>query len=314
MNPDANAILTLCSHLCVGEGIFPLEPTEYSDLVARLTQAKRSPKDLFDFSETDFFGLLGYDAEQTQRILRLLDRNAALSLELSNYRNMGIEAVTRADSEYPKLLKKKLGNSCPPIFYYAGDLGLTEKVCVGYVGSRNIMQDDLDFTVRSVRRTVALGHAVVSGGARGIDTAAGTEALLNGGNSQEYLADGMMTKLKKSDVIRNIQNGRLLLLSVAKPDAGFHVGMAMMRNRYIYAQSVGTVVVCSDEKKGGTWAGAVENLKNRWSATLCRDCPKPGNQALIRMGAVAVGDEWDGSISEAKKEPEFEQTSLFDLL
>lgn len=314
MNQDANAILTLCSHLCVGEGIRPLEPTEYSDLAARLTQVKRSPKDLFDFTEADFSELLGYDAEKTDRILRLLDRNAGLSLELSQYRNMGIEAVTRADGEYPKLLKKKLGNSCPPIFYYAGDLSLTERSFVGYVGSRNIAQDDLDFTVRAVRKTLALGHGVVSGGARGVDTAAGTEAMLCGGISIEYLSDGMMTKLKKSEVIRNVQEGRLLLLSVAKPDAGFHVGVAMMRNRYIYAQSVGTVVVRSDEKKGGTWTGATENLKKQWCTTLCRRCDYDGNRALIEMGAIPVGDDWDGTIPERQKPTEYLQTSLFDLL
>ena len=32
MNQDANAILALCSHLCVPEGVEPLEPREYSQL------------------------------------------------------------------------------------------------------------------------------------------------------------------------------------------------------------------------------------------------------------------------------------------
>ena len=38
-------------------------------------------------------------------------------------------------------------------------------------------------------------------------------------------------------------------MSVAKPDAAFHVGFAMMRNRYIYAQSEATVVVRADLTK-----------------------------------------------------------------
>lgn len=317
MTQDSNAILTLCSHICVGQGVRPLEPKEYSDLVMRLTQAGKTPKDLFHFSAEDFSAVLNFDAEQTARYMRLLDRNASLSFELGQYQNMGIEATTRADVRYPKVLKKKLLNACPPIFYYAGDLTLLERKFVGYVGSRTITQEDMDFTIRAVRKTVAVGYGVVSGGAKGIDTVSGTEALLNGGISVEFLSDSLLKKLKKSDVIRNIQQGRLLLMSVAKPDAGFNVGMAMMRNRYIYAQSAGTVIVRSDLNKGGTWTGANENLKNDWCTTLCWDHPYPGNQALIKNGAIPVSDDWNGVIPEpTKKLPAtetYEQASLFDM-
>jgi predicted Rossmann fold nucleotide-binding protein DprA/Smf involved in DNA uptake len=317
MTQDSNAILTLCSHICVGEGVRPLEPKEYSDLVKLLTQAGKTPKDLFDFSAQDFDMVLNFDEDQTARFMRLLDRNASLSFELGQYQNMGIETVTRADAKYPKMLKKKLGNSCPPIFYYSGDLSLLEQKFVGYVGARTIGQEDLDFTIHTVRKTVAMGYGVVSGGAKGIDTVAGTESLLNGGVSVEFLSDSLMKKLKKRDVIQNIQQGKVLLLSVAKPDAGFNVGLAMMRNRYIYAQSVGTVIVRSDLNKGGTWTGANENLKNNWCTTMCWDHPYPGNQALIKNGAFPISEDWNGGIPEQVGKPTaeetYEQASLFDI-
>jgi predicted Rossmann fold nucleotide-binding protein DprA/Smf involved in DNA uptake len=316
MHQDSNAIITLCSHICVGDGVSPLEPKEYSDLTQVLYHAGKTPKDLFDFLEEDFRTVLGCDLEQTRRFMRLLDRNASLNFEISQYRNMGIEIVTRADVGYPRALKKKLANQCPPLFYYAGELSLLDRKMIGYVGARTIAQEDLDFTVRTVRKTTALGYGVVSGGAKGIDTVAGTEALLGGGTSVEYLCDSMLKKLKKSDVIKNIQQGRLLLLSVSKPDAGFNVGMAMMRNRYIYAQSSSTVIVRSDLNKGGTWTGASENLKNGWCPALCWDHPYPGNQALIQNGALPITESWDGSIPECTvpsvKTESYEQTSLFD--
>ncbi len=317
MDQDSNAILTLCSHLCVGEGIRPLEPKEYDALAQVLNRAGKTPKDLFDFSPGDFAAVLGCDPEQTQRLTRLLDRSASLSFELGQYRNMGIEVMTRTDVTYPKKLKKTLVHGCPPVFYYAGDLSLLDGQFIGYVGARTITQEDLDFTVRTVRKTTSLGYGVVSGGAKGIDAVSGTEALLNNGFCVEYLSDSLLKKLKKSDTIKSIQQGKLLLISVSKPDAGFHVGVAMMRNRYIYAQSVGTVVVRSDLKKGGTWAGATENLKNRWCATLCWDHPYPGNQALIDMGAIPIGADWDGSIPAQTIRPAiaetYEQASLFDM-
>lgn len=317
MNQDSNAILTLCSHICVGEGVRPLEPKEYSNMAQILSQAGKSPKDLFDFSTDDFSAILGCGKEQTARLMRLLDRNASLSFELSQYQNVGIETITRADTKYPKILKKKLSHGCPPIFYYAGDLSLLDRKFVGYVGARTVAQEDVDFTIRSVRKTVSLGYGVVSGGAKGIDTVSGTEALLNDGFSVEYLSDSLLKKLKKSDIIKKIQQGNLLLMSVSKPDAGFNVGMAMMRNRYIYAQSIGTVIVRSDLNKGGTWTGATENLSSNWCTTLCWNHAYPGNQALIKKGAIPINDNWDGTIPEqttnSSVEETYEQASLFDM-
>ena len=52
--------------------------------------------------------------------------------------------------------------------------------------------------------------------------------------------------MKRSAEIKAIQSGQQLLLSVVKPDAGFHPGVAMMRNRYIYAQSEAVVGLFSD--------------------------------------------------------------------
>lgn len=319
MNQDSNAILTLCSHISAGDGIFPLEPKEYSQLAATLYRAGKFPRDILGFTAEDFKVYLNSSPEEIERIQRLLDRNASLSFALSEYRNMGIEAITRADSCYPQKLKKKLSNGCPPIFYCAGDLSLLKSVYIGYVGARTVSEADSSFAKEAVDRTTALGYGVVSGGAKGIDTISGVQALMNGAKVIEYLSDSMLKKLKKSDTVRYIQDGKLLLMSVAKPDAAFHVGFAMMRNRYIYAQSEATVVVRADLNKGGTWAGAVENLKKKWCPTLCWDHSYRGNQALIQKGAFPILADWDGSIpelilSENTENPDqYEQTSLFDL-
>lgn len=314
MNLDSNAILTLCSHICVGEGVRPLEPKEYSELAKKLGNIGKSPKDLFDFTVQDFEQLLDMTSDDIDRVKRLLDRNASLSFDLGQYSNIGIETITRADTEYPRKLKKKLGNACPPIFYYAGDLSLLDRNYIGYVGARTVSAEDVEFTKNAVLKTTSLGNGVVSGGAKGIDTVSGTEALLSGSFAVEYLSDSLMKKLKNSDTVRNVQNGNLLLLSVSKPDAGFNVGFAMMRNRYIYAQSEATVVVRSDLNKGGTWTGATENLKNNWCTTLCWEHSYPGNKALIEKGAIPIPNDWNGIIPEkAQTVEKYEQTSIFDL-
>lgn len=85
--------------------------------------------------------------------------------------------------------------------------------------------------------TAARGYGVVSGGAKGIDSVAVSAAMDEGANVIEYLSDSMLRKLRDSGLVREIRDGRVLLLSVTVPAAGFNVGVAMMRNRYIYAQS-----------------------------------------------------------------------------
>ena len=316
MNDRSMAIAVLCSHLCVGEGVEPLEPKEYSTLAAELVKRNLNPENLLSFNRQDFLQTLDLTEDQADRLLRLLDRSASLSFEISKYENMGISLLTRADRNYPLKLKQKLKNACPPIFYTAGDPAILERKAIGYVGSRSIDDDDIAFARATVRKTTANGYAVVSGGAKGADSVAEEEALTAGGAAIAFLSDSLLRKLRNARTIQSVQQGNLVLLSVAKPDAGFNTGIAMMRNKYIYAQSEATIVIKADYKKGGTWNGAIENLNNKWTLPLCWEhAPYPGNMALIEKGAIPIGEEWDGDpeayIEKANRE-KAEQLSIFD--
>lgn len=316
MSRNSEAIIALCSHLCIGENVVPLEPREWSELAAKLMDIGLQPADLFDFSGNDFVEKLTVGKDYADRIQRLIDRSASLAFEISKYENMGITAITRADKAYPRNLKKALGNSCPPLFYCSGEMSILDKRCIGYVGSRNVSDDDVEFTKKTVEKTVLADFGIVSGGAKGIDTISEETALALGAAAVEFVSDSMLRKLRQSSVVKAVNNGKLLILSVAKPDAGFNVGIAMMRNRYIYAHSSGTVVVRSDYEKGGTWAGATENLKYNWCKELCWDKKTyRGNQALIEKGALPIDINWNVNIDELPPnniQDEYKQLSLFD--
>lgn len=310
---NSEAIKIFCSHLCVGEGVLPLEPSEWSELTQLLHDKNLQPNELLNFSLNDLKNNLQIDQQYAERLMRLIDRSASLAFELGKYENIGINVVTRADTEYPARLKKALGNSCPPMFYYAGDLELLNEQYVGYVGSRTINENDVDFTKTIIAKTAKKGYGIVSGGAKGIDSISETEGLRLDCNVVEFLSDSLMRRLKFGAVNRAIQEGKLLLLSVVKPDAGFNTGIAMMRNRYIYSQSVGTVVIKSEYNKGGTWTGAIENLKQGWCTEFCWDNKKyVGNQELIRRNAIPIDESWDGDVFEYKLPKKPTQISLFE--
>ena len=86
-------------------------------------------------------------------------------------------------------------------------------------------------------------------------------------------------------------DGRLVLVSPYDPAAGFNVGHAMGRNKLIYALADAALVVSADYKKGGTWAGAVEQLDRlKLVPVYVRSDSDRGLQALIDKGAHSWPD------------------------
>ena len=315
MEQNSIAIIILCSHLCAGEGVSPFEPSEWTKLAERLLSNNIQPYELLSFTDNDFLNRLNFNKDEVQRINRLIGRSGSITFEIEKYANMGINIMTRADSCYPKNLKNKLGKSCPPIFYYVGNPQLADNKCVGFVGSRNAVTNDEKFTAATVTKINANGFAVVSGGAKGIDAIASAVSIENGSFCVEYISDSLINKIKSKSTISAVLDNRLLILSAAKPDAGFSAGIAMMRNAFIYAQSEGTVIVKSDYNKGGTWNGAVSNLNKKWCVTFCWNNPEyKGNLELINRGAVPVDEFWNGDVYNYKldKKEIPEQMTLFD--
>ncbi len=300
MNKNSEAIVIFCSHLCTAADIKPLEPKEWGELASLLFSKGLEPNDLLLFSKSDFLEKLEVDEMMASRYLRLLERSGSISFEISKYENMGIMITTRAENNYPRLLKQKLGNNCPPIFYAAGNVELLNKRSVGFVGSRTVNDDDIGFTQNTVSKVLQKGYGIVTGGAKGIDTTSTQTALDNNGFVIEYLADSMMQKMRKADIVKSINRGNLLLLSASSPTAGFNVGFAMMRNKYIYSQSDATIIIKTDKNKGGTWNGAIENLKKGWCTEYCRNIEYPGNLELIKMGAIPIDENWDGTITKTE--------------
>ena len=61
----------------------------------------------------------------------------------------------------------------------------------------------------------------------------------------------------------------------------------MNRNKFIYASAYGAFVISSDIEKGGTWNGAIENIKNKWTKLFVwSGCKKQGNKELINKGGI----------------------------
>ena len=80
---------------------------------------------------------------------------------------------------------------------------------------------------------------------------------------------------------------RLVLVSPFDPSLRFTVAQAMQRNKVIYALAEAALVVNADFNRGGTWAGAVEQLKKYSVPLFVRSTgdPAEGLDALQQRGA-----------------------------
>ena len=317
-NINSEVIVGLCSFLCLSESVKPYESSEWSNLAEKLLANNMQPLDLLNLSDDDYKQKLLLESAEIMRIKRLFDRMGSLSFAINKFEDMGIKIVTRADKTYPIKIKKMLQKTSPPLFYYTGDIEIANDDLIGFVGSRKIDAVDIAVTERLVKSVTNNGFSIVSGGAKGVDETSTEHALSNGKAAVEILSDSLVKRIKNPLVNRAIREGRLVVISAAKPDAPFNVGMAMARNKYIYAASKATIVIRSEYNKGGTWAGATEALRQKYAEVYCwKNDSYQGNTALIQKGAKPIGDIWDGSgIQEVRKEQQEQrqQITLFNYL
>ena len=263
LSPNAQAILLLTAPLITGRGkpsIDPLTAGEYRRLARRLRELQREPADLLRLGADSLLKECWLDLD-SGRLERLLGRGFLLSQAVERWRTRAIWVVSRADAGYPQRLKKRLGEDAPPVLYGCGDASILDSGGLAVVGSRNVDETLIEYTENAGRLTAETHRVVVSGGARGIDQAAMRGAMQAGGTVVGMLADGLEKAAVRREHREALMDRRLALTCPYDPAARFNVGHAMQRNKLIYALADAALVVNSDYRKGGTWAGASEQIE-----------------------------------------------------
>ena len=299
----------------------PLTPAEWGRFALWLKEQDKTPAGLLESgSAADY--LTGWmNAEITiRRIEYLLGRSVALSLSWEKWQRSGLWVVTRSDPDYPSRLKNHLKALAPPVLFGCGYRPLLNKGGIAMVGSRDATPEQLAATTRIAGETAEQGHSVVSGGARGVDETAMLGALANEGTVVGILADSLLRSATSSKYRSGLMSKNLVLVSPFNPEAGFNVGNAMARNKYIYCLSDAAIVVATGKGSGGTWSGALENMKKGWVPLWVLKHPDKnlGNAALVQQGAKWLPDVGYNAGSLLERDiktapPTHVETSLFDV-
>jgi len=224
-----------------------------------LREIQHQPADLIAADADDVLRACGAVIDDA-RLRRLLGRGFLLGQVIERWQARAIWVVSRADAEYPRRLKIRLREDAPAVLYGCGNMGLLDQGGLAVVGSRHVDDALIDYTVAAGRLAAHAGRPIVSGGARGIDQAAMRGAFDAGGQVCGILADSLEKAAMQREHRNGLLNHQLVLISPYDPNAGFNVGHAMQRNKLIYALADAALVVNADLNKGGTWAGAVEQL------------------------------------------------------
>ena len=303
LSPNTQAILLLTAPLIAGRNTPPSElllPGEYKRLARHLREIQHQPADLLLPDATELLRACQPVIDES-RLQKLLGRGFLLSQVIERWQARALWVVSRADAEYPRRLKVRLREDAPAVLYGCGDIRLLETGGLAVVGSRHVDDALIDYTLSIGRLAACAGSTIISGGARGIDQAAMRGALEAGGKVCGILADNLEKTTMNREHRNLLLDGQLALISPYDPSAGFNVGNAMQRNKLIYALADASLVVSSDQNKGGTWTGAVEQLdKLKFVPVYVRStgASSPGLDALRSKGALSWPNPQDADSFE----------------
>ncbi|MCB9882381.1 MAG: DNA-protecting protein DprA [Planctomycetes bacterium] len=293
LSPNTKAILLLTAPLAVGRGetrAAVLAPAEYKKLARHLVERRMEPRALLELDGACLEA--SSEIVPRERLEGLLGRGFQLAQAVEHWASRAIWVISRADPEYPKRLKARMQENAPAVLYGCGRRERIEGGGLAVVGSRDADGETLAWTREVGSLCARARRRIVSGGARGVDQAAMHGAIEASGCAVGILADSLERAALARANRDALREGRLLLLSAYDPAARFHVGNAMNRNKLIYAMADAGLVVHAAVGKGGTWAGATEQLERLAYVPVFVRAPKPGTadtalQTLMRKGARA---------------------------
>jgi len=253
---------------------------------------------------------------KAQRIARTLSRyDAEAELELAE--KLGIWIVHLADERYPVLLKKIYDP--PPVLYIKGSLERSDNLAVAIVGSRRCSLYGSEQASRFAHILASAGFTIVSGMARGIDTAAHQGALAAGGRTIAVQGCGLANVFPPEN--------KKLFEQIAK--SGACVSELPLRyeplsenfpprNRIIAGLSLGTIVIEAGLNSGALITAKLALDYNREVMAVPGKIDSPlskGANRLIKEGAKLIesvedvievlgyiGDQLKGHVSAAAEQ------------
>ena len=219
-----------------------------------------------------------------------------LPAELERIRQFGARVITAESPLYPRQLREI---HAPPIVLYVwGELTERDQHAIAIIGSRRTTHYGMESAKKLSYQLAYAGLTVISGLARGIDTAAHQGALAAKGRTVAVIGSGL-SKLyppENAALAEKIRNGNGAIVSEFSMEIEPDRQTFPMRNRIISGWSHGILVVEAGLNSGAliTVAQALEQGRSVYAVPGHINAPSAqGSNRLIQQGAKLVMDASD---------------------
>lgn len=227
------------------------------------------------------------------------DWDGTVAEQRTRAERVGARLVLLEDPEYPAQLRTI--PAPPPFLFVRGEICAEDALAVAVVGARHATPYGLGVSEQLAGDLAARGVTVISGFARGVDTAAHRGALGVGGRTIAVLGSGVDVIYPPENrklVARVIEHGALISqLPMGAPPLPEHFPL---RNRTIAGLALGTVVVEAAERSGALiTAGHAGELGREVFAVpgnVTSEVSR-GTNRLIQDGAKLV-QSWEDVVAE----------------
>ena len=269
----------------------------------KLLERFGSPDSVFHARRTELESLR-LKPETIESILKKEFHDKAV-VELEKVKQLGGDVLILDDGSYPGLLREI---DDPPItLYVRGDWqGCFDLPCVGVIGSRNCSTYGQNAAEMLARDLASRGTCIVSGLARGIDTAAHRGAIRGQGKTVAVLGTGIDAAYPKENrkLVDDILASGGAVVSqfpLATPPIAENFPY---RNRIISGLSLGVLIVEASERSGSLITARLAAEQNREVMAVPGNITSGnsfGTNYLIKSGAKLV-QQWQDVVAELPSE------------
>jgi DNA processing protein len=262
--------------------------------VRRLLSAFGNPETLFTVPVGELMGIGDIGEERAGRIAGFQEWER-VEREIKFAGQNDVRIVTLHDNLYPVLLRKL--SDAPPVLYVRGSLRDTDRYAVAVVGSRHVTHYGTQVSEKIACDLASRGITIVSGMARGVDSASHRGALRAKGRTLAVLGSGIdvLYPPENRNLVRAISSSGAVISEFpfgTLPERGNFP----RRNRIISALSLGVVVVEAAVDSGSliTVRYALDQGREVFAVPgNITSRNSKGTNDLIRNGAVLVRNAED---------------------
>jgi DNA protecting protein DprA len=270
-------------------------PTVGPVRLRKLLEVFKEPQQILAAKRNELGKIEGIGSEVADQISNW-ESTVDLGAELDRIREFGVTVITQGSPSYPKPLREI---HAPPIALYVwGELKERDDHAIGVIGARRTTHYGVESAKKLAYQLAYAGLTVISGLARGIDTAAHQGALAAKGRTIAVIGSGLarLYPPENAALAERIRAGNGAIVSEFSMEIEPDRQTFPMRNRIISGWSHGVLVVEAGLNSGAliTASQALEQGRSVYAVPGHINAPSAmGSNRLIQQGAKLVVDATD---------------------